>query len=93
MLPTAQSSVNFVCGEGFRDKITERLTDVLVTAVIGVLKGFEKLSKSLRSPRSLRVDKHAKNGRLIISLFYCTMCYSTVCDSVPRRFPARRFSL
>jgi len=50
MLPTAQSSVNFVCGEGFRNKITEPLTDVLVTGLIGVLKCFEKLSKSLRSP-------------------------------------------
>ncbi len=48
MLPPTQSSVYFVYGEGFRNKITEPLTDVLVTGVIGVLKGFEKLSKPLR---------------------------------------------
>jgi hypothetical protein len=49
MLPTAQSSVNFVCREEFRNKIAEPVRDVLVTGVIGVLKCFEKLSKSLRS--------------------------------------------
>ena len=49
MLPPAPSSVYFVYGEGFRNKITEPLTEVLVTGVIGLLKGFEKLSKTLWS--------------------------------------------
>ena len=49
MLPTAQSSVYFVYGEGFRNKITEPLTDVLVTGMIGLLKCSENLRKSLWS--------------------------------------------
>jgi len=54
MLPTAQSSVNFVCREEFRNKIAEPVRDVLVTGMIGVLKCFEKLSKSLRSAAVFR---------------------------------------
>ena len=71
MLPTAQSSVSFVCGEGFRNKITAPLTDVLVTGVIGVLKYFEKLSKSLRSAAVFRwttsLTRHAKLLKQFVS--------------------------
>jgi len=49
-LLTAQSSVDFVCREGFRNIVTEPLTDLLVTGVIGVPKCIEKLCKSLWSP-------------------------------------------
>jgi len=49
-LPAAQSSVDFVCRKEFRNKITEPLTDLLVTGMIGVPKCIEKLRKSFRSP-------------------------------------------
>jgi hypothetical protein len=42
-----QSSVDFVGGERFRIIVTEPLTDLLVTGVIGVPKCIEKLCKSL----------------------------------------------
>ena len=45
---TAQSSINFVCREGFRNKIAEPLTGFLVIRVIGILDCFENLCKSLR---------------------------------------------
>jgi hypothetical protein len=44
-LPTAQSSVDFVGREGFRNIVAEPLTDLLVTRVIGVLECLEKLCK------------------------------------------------
>jgi hypothetical protein len=72
MLPTAQSSVNFVCGEGFRNKITEPLTDVRVTRVISVLKCFEKLSESLRFPAvfgwTTSLTRHANLLKRFVSL-------------------------
>ena len=45
---TAQSSINFVYREGFRNKIAEPLTGFLVIRVIGILECFENLCKSLR---------------------------------------------
>ena len=52
--PAAQSSVDFVCREGFRNIVAEPLPDLLVTGVIGVPKCIEKLCKSLRSPTVFR---------------------------------------
>src|SRR5262249_5512736 len=43
-----QSSVNFICREGFRGKIAKPLTGLIVTRVIGVLECLEKLCKSVR---------------------------------------------
>ena len=43
-----QRSINFVYGEGFRNKIAEPLTGCLVIRVIGILDCFENLCKSLR---------------------------------------------
>jgi hypothetical protein len=48
-LTAAQSSVNFVWRERFWNEITEPITNLLMTRVIGVLKCFEKLCKSLGS--------------------------------------------
>jgi len=49
VFPAAQSSVNFVCGEGFRNKITDPLPDVIVLRVSGVLKCFEEFRKTGRA--------------------------------------------
>jgi hypothetical protein len=53
---TAQSSINFVCREGFRNKIAEALTGFLVIRVIGILDCFENLCKSLRGGRVASFD-------------------------------------
>ena len=58
-LLTAQSSVNFVRGEGFRDKITDPPPDVIVLWMSRVVKCFEEVQKNWSSLRSPRADNFA----------------------------------
>ena len=71
MLPTAQSSVNFVCGEGFRNKIADPLPDVIVLRVSGVLKHFEEFRKSGRASavlgRTIPISRHTKLPKRFVS--------------------------
>lgn len=72
VLPSTQFSVNLVRGEGFRCKIlTSPLNDVIVLWVTGVLKYFEKLSKTVWSSavfwRTISLSRHTNLLERIVS--------------------------
>jgi hypothetical protein len=90
VFPTAQSSVNFICREGFRHKIAKPLTGLIVTRVIGVLECLEKLCKTLRPStvfgRTTSFTRHARLLKRFVSkqdFFKTKLVLPTVPEIVP----------